>query len=157
MNYTKVPWKYKVHEGFAYKLQCQYTIAREYETPYFALTADGWLLISSLYCWDGATKFPDFDWIKTPSAIHDALHQLIVDGIIPESENDLIDQELALAIEGNHATRWTKQVLLKLRGWYVRKATNTVNEKAGSKPKVYHLPKLKHEVTLDRYHWLTGR
>lgn len=157
VKYTRIPWKYKVAEPFAYKLQCQYTIKEDYHCPYFSITTDGWLIIYDLYAWDGATWFPDFDWIKTQSAIHDALHECIRLGIIPESENDLIDKELELAIMGNPATRRTKQAVLKLRGWYIGKATNTVNEKAGSKPKVYDLPRLKHETTLDQYHWITGR
>lgn len=147
MKYSRIRWKYRVEEGFAYKLQGQYTIKQDYHTPYFSITTAGWLLVYTLYGWDGATSFPDFDWIKTPSAIHDALHAAIAAGIIPESENNLIDKELELAIEGNPGKRW----LLQLRGWYVRKGTNTVNEKAGWKPNVIELPRLKHEYTLTQY------
>lgn len=152
MKYSKIKWKYKVEEGFAYKLQCKFSIKERYECPYFTVATDGWLLIFNLYAWDGATKFPDFDWIKTPSAIHDALHNLIAEGIIPESENDLIDKELELAIEGNPGKRW----LLNLRGWYVRKGTNTVDEKAGTKSKIHELPRLQHEISLKRFYEMSG-
>lgn len=152
MKYSRIRWKYKVEEGFAYKLQCKYTIKEDYHTPYFSITTSGWLLIYTLYGWDGATKFPDFEWIKTPSALHDALHNAIAAGIIPESENDLIDTELELAIQGNPGKRWA----LKIRSWYVRKGTNTVDEKAGWKPKVIELPRLKHEYTLTEYALITN-
>jgi len=147
VKYSRIRWKYKVEQGFAYKLQCAYTIKQDYGTPYFTLTTTGWLLVHTLYAWDGATKFPDFDWIKTPSAIHDALHAAIAAGAIPESENDLIDKELELAIAGNPGKRW----LLKARGWYVRKATNAVDEKAGAVAEIIELPRLQNEYTLAEY------
>lgn len=118
-----------------------------YEDDYFSITRDGWLLIFKGFAWDGATKFPDFDWIKTPSLIHDALHNAIALGIIPESQNDLIDKELELAIGANKGKRW----LLNFRGWYVRKATNTVNEKAEGLRPAKQLPRLKHEISLAEY------
>lgn len=153
MKYRRVRWKYQVAEGFAYKLQCQYSYLKvPFSTPYFAITATGWLLIFERYNWDGATKFPDFDWIKTPSAIHDALHVAIQLGCIPESDNDLIDKELELAIEGNKTSRWAKHKLLQFRGWYVRKATNMVDEKPGELPPPVELPQLEHELSLREYY-----
>ncbi len=156
MKYSPIRWKYRVAEPFAYRLNCKFSLTAPYSCPYFALTMDGWLLIFEVYAWDGATKFPDFDWIKTPSAIHDALHNAIAAGAIPESENDLIDKELELAIRGNPAARWTKQLLVKLRGWYVRKATNTVNEKKGAAPPVFTVPKLQNEYTIAEFRRITG-
>jgi hypothetical protein len=151
MKYIRIPWKYKVAEGFAYRLKCSYTIAEPFANDYFGLSMDGWLLIYKTYAWDGATKFPDFDWIKTPSAIHDALHEAIRLGAIPEAENDLIDKELELAIEGNPAVCWLKRQMLRLRGTYVRNATHWVDEEAGSTPKVYTVPPIEGEITLDEY------
>lgn len=150
MKYSRVKLRYRVRGGgFAYLLKGAFTLpTTDYVTPYFTLTTRGWLLIRDIYAWDGATKFPDFDWIKTPSCIHDVLHQLIADGVLPESENDLIDEELEYAIDGNVGKRW----LMKARGWYVRKATNTVDEKAGTQPEVFELPPLPNEITLEQYH-----
>lgn len=154
MKYSNIAWRYRVEDGgFAYKLQCAFTIDKPYSCPYFALTTDGWLIVFSTYAWDGATKFPDFDWIKTPSAIHDALHNAINAGAIPESENDLIDKELELAINGNPGKRW----LMRFRGWYVRLATNHVDEHAGVGPKVYTLTPLKHELSMREYYEITQR
>jgi hypothetical protein len=83
VKYSRIRWKYKVEQGFAYKLQCKYTIKQDYSTPYYTITTAGWLLLHTLYAFDGATWFPDFDWIKTPAAIHDALHAAIAAGVIP--------------------------------------------------------------------------
>lgn len=151
MRYT-AGWKYRVEEGFAYKLQCEYGLSEDAVTPWFTLTSDNWLLVMPGYASDGATWFPDFDWIKTPAiAIHDPLCQAIEMGILPESMNDLIDQELRRAIEGNQATRWLKRQALKLRGAYVRKATNLANSRAGKSKKVHELPRLIGEYTLAEY------
>jgi len=140
-------WKYRVESSIAYKLQCAYDFTAPHDGGWFAITLDGWLLIFAGFAWDGATKFPDFDWIKTPSLIHDALHNAIALGVIPEHQNDLIDKELELAINGNIGKKW----MLKFRGWYVRTATGTANEKKGQIKKPKELPRLPNEITLDEY------
>lgn len=153
MKYSKQLWRYRVEgNGFAYKLQGKFTIT-PYSGPYFAITADGWLLVSGIYGWDGATMFPDFRWMMTASAIHDALHNAILVGAIPESENDLIDEELNLAVRGNMGKQW----LLKLRGWYVRAGTQLVDQKAGATAKVHNIPPLQHEISMEEYYKRVGR
>lgn len=151
MKYTK-GWAYRVEGGgFAYRLHEKYTVTKDYHCLYFSIVRDRWgdlwLIIRQSYCWDGATKFFDFPWIMAPSAIHDALHQAIHAGVIPENENDLIDSELEHAIEGNRGKRWA----LKVRGFYCRRATNWVNEKAGSEIAPIELPLLKNERSIEHY------
>ena len=50
------------------------------------------LLIMKGYCYDGATFFPDFGWIKVPSLIHDALCQLVRIGLMHDTHQVQIDQ-----------------------------------------------------------------
>lgn len=146
MIYSK-NWAYRVEMGgFAYRLNQKYTITEDHHCRYFSLMKDGHLLIRESFNWDGATKFFDFKWILTPSAIHDALHQAIQYGWIPESENNLIDKELEQAICGNVGKKW----LLKIRGLYVRKATNWVDQKIGEDSYV-ELPTLENEMRISDY------
>lgn len=146
-------WKYRNHNGFAYKLQHDYGLAEDYESRFLLMTTDNWLLVLDGYSWNGADCFPDFDWIKTPSLIHDALLELVAEGVLPESLNDQIDREIEAAIVGNAGKRW----LLKLRGWYVKRGTNLAQTRKGDTKKVYNLPRLKHEVSMSEYQRITGR
>jgi hypothetical protein len=154
-------WKYRTESGgFAYKLQCQYQSITEYDCPWWALVECGgqwWAIIKNRYSWNGANSFPDFGWIMTPSCLHDMLHEAIDIGAIGTEDNDTIDKELEIAIEGNPASRWAKRQLLKTRGWYVRKATNTADQELGEGVKIYTLPKLLHEYTMQEFFRITGR
>jgi len=153
MRYSK-GWKYRVEGGFAYKLQCQYSSIIEYVGAWFSILSvngEWWLLVEDRYAWNGANRFPDFDWIMAQSCIHDALHEAIDIGVIGTEDNDTIDRELDLAIQGNPATRASKKALLAFRGWYVRKATNTADQKQGEGVKIYALPKLANEYTLAEF------
>lgn len=144
-------WRYRVEDGLAYKLHYDYRLSEDAVTPWFTLTADNWLIVQPGYASDGATMFPDFDWIKTPAiAIHDPLCQAIELGILPESMNDQIDRELQLAILAQ-PYGGLKNRLAKLRGWYVRKATNLADSRAGKSKKVHELPRLIGEYTLAEY------
>jgi hypothetical protein len=149
-------WKYRAEKGgFAYKLQCQYANIKPFSCPWWALTehkGDWWLLIFDRYAWNGANKFPDFEWIMTQSCIHDALHEAIDIGVIGTGDNDMIDKELDIAIQGNPASRASKKALLAFRGWYVRKATNTADQKQGEGIKIYELPRLKNEYTMTEFY-----
>lgn len=150
-------WKYRLESGLAYKLRYDYGLKQDFQTEWYNITTDNWLLLFPGYAWDGATKFPDFNWILTPSAIHDALHCAIRDGAIPESMNNLIDDELQDAITGNPASKSIKRGLLKLRGWYVGTATHLVNQKASGPEKVCNVPKLNREITLGQFYQRSGK
>lgn len=58
------------------------------------ITADGLLMISAGYAWDGATMAPDSKSIMRASLIHDALYQLIRMGILPPSRRVIADDIL---------------------------------------------------------------
>jgi hypothetical protein len=146
-------WKYRNHDGMAYKLQFDYGLPEDHNGRFLILTSDNWLLIMDGYSWNGANCFPDFDWIKTPSLIHDALLELVAEGILPESLNDQIDREIEEAISGNKGKQW----LLKFRGWYVKRGTNLVETRKGDITKVLSLSKLKRELTISEYQRITGR
>lgn len=157
-NYTAY-YKYRLTEPLAYKLQFDYGLEQDVIEEYYTITTDNWLLLHRHYAWNGADCFPDFDWIKIPSAIHDALLQAIADGHLPESSrmNDQIDKELAVAIGSRSTSGWLKRMGYAFRGTYVNRATNLANTHKGDTIPSKRLPPLEHECTLEEFFRRTGR
>lgn len=130
--YTK-GWKYQLDEDITFKLHYDYSVKEPYSCQYYSIDTDNNLTIYRGCCWDGPTWFPDFKWMMRPSLIHDVLHWLIAKGVIHEVYNDLIDMELEHWIKKNKGM----PRLYRFRGWYVRVATNRVNQRKGQIKKVY--------------------
>ena len=134
---------YMLAEPAVHQIHTPLTILHDYENEWYAVRRDSRTLVAKRFCgWDGATKFPDFNWILEGSLWHDILHWLIAKGVIPESENDLIDQELAYIIRkcgGPKARGRTTDMLLKARSKYVQIATGLANEKEGAVIPIYKL------------------
>jgi len=133
----KSGFKYQLENNWRWHLKEEFTIKRDFKNDYYGITRDGWLYAYKGCAWDGATLFPDFDWIMEGSLGHDILHWLIEKGIIPELENDLIDKELEHIIKvRGKVPRFGGKWLLNMRAWYVRKATNLVDQKYGVGKKI---------------------
>lgn len=64
------------------------------ENRFISLLPSGRLTLWAGYAWDGATWFVDFDWIMRGSVVHDALYQLIAEGMLPPEARRLADDEL---------------------------------------------------------------
>lgn len=129
-------FKYQLEADWHWKLKGDFTIARNYHNRYYWVSTDGHLGAFAGCAWDGATFFPDYRWILEGSLGHDLLHWLIAKGIIPESQNDLIDKELAEIIKARAPLPRLLPMpvaikLLHARAWMVRKGTNLVNQKSG--------------------------
>tara|TARA_R110000772_G_scaffold217958_1_gene328554 strand:- start:548 stop:958 length:411 start_codon:yes stop_codon:yes gene_type:complete len=134
-EYTK-GWKYQLCDPVEIQLKTDIEITKYFGNGYYQAYSGGKIRILAGCCWDGPTWFPDFKWMMKPSLIHDVLHWLIAQGVIPESDNDKIDAELALWIKEG---KGKDSKLFNFRAWYVRKATNMVNQKAGDIKKRYQL------------------
>lgn len=104
------PIKYKA--GYKYQLVEDYWVQTPVrwrdviDTDYIRLMPDGWLLIRKGYAWDGATFFPDFDWIVRGSLIHDALYQLIRERRLPVETKEIADRLLAECCKEDRAWSW---------------------------------------------------
>lgn len=104
------PIKYKA--GYKYQLVECYSAQTPVrwrdviDTDYIRLMPDGWLLIRKGYAWDGATFFPDFDWIVRGSLIHDALYQLIRERRLPVETKEVADYFLAECCKEDQAWNW---------------------------------------------------
>lgn len=134
LRYTK-GWKYQTDQTIGFKLHNKFTIKPGgYKNQYYSISEDGVLVAYRGCCWDGATWFPDFEWMMIPSLIHDILHWLIAKGVIPESENDLIDKELVSWVAPNSNRL---KVLAARR--LIKRATNLVDQRVGQEKKVYEV------------------
>jgi hypothetical protein len=77
-------------EGFKYQLQSDYLIRLPFPAPYVVLdhefitiTTDNYLLIKAGYAWDGPSgPTVDTSNFMRGSLVHDALYQLMRDGIL---------------------------------------------------------------------------
>jgi hypothetical protein len=136
--------KYQLFEDTKYDLQLQgIAITESYDGKFYGVDKDQRVLWAKAgFAWDGATSFPDFNWILEASLWHDVLHLLIAQGGIPTSENNKIDEELARAIRllgGHESDGRVADIMLKLRSGYVRRATNLVHQKVVQARPVYEL------------------
>ena len=135
--------KYMLSEPSSWKLISDITITRPFENEFFAVDPDTRVLTAKRWCaWDGATKFPDFPWILEGSLWHDIMHWLIAEGVIPEEENNLIDEELGhiiRALGGPKGKGKIKQLLLAFRSKYVELGTHLADEEVGGKIPIYKL------------------
>jgi hypothetical protein len=88
--------------GYRYITQCAYvadlpaTFNKDINSRFAAISAQQ-LIIMSMYAWDGAS-FILFQWCGTParwlvpSLIHDALYQLVREGLIGREHREAIDR-----------------------------------------------------------------
>lgn len=94
--------------------------------------ADGtwWLHLAKGFQWNGANFYPDWDFIKIPSARHDVNHWLIERGVISPWENAAIDKQLEDDINNSKTPIGIFEgglIPKVIRSWLIRRATNLCN------------------------------
>jgi len=95
----------------------------EYSCRYYCLTKSGWLSILIGFAWDGASG-PTLDTKNSQrgSAAHDALCQMIENGILPKSFRESADQILYDILREDKMAKWRAslwyKVLRKVGGAY---------------------------------------
>lgn len=113
--YYQTDIKHIVNEQWEWKLVGDFKPLYEYDGKWYALQKrdDGWYIVAKIGCaWDGATFFPDFKWIMQASLGHDILLWLIAKGVIAESKNDLVDDEIKHIIKAR--TKFRIDLIIKL-------------------------------------------
>ena len=82
------------------------------------LTGDGRLTIQRGYCWDGASG-PTFDTASTmrPSLVHDALYQLMREGLLPQDFRLPADLCLERIMLSEYRGDWPKWHAFRVRYW----------------------------------------
>ena len=87
--------KYKYILQSAVEIQAKVKVDKESTIGPLTIRPDGYLLIQPGYAWDGATGCPDFNSILYPSLIHDAMYQLMREGVLnSETDRKIADQLL---------------------------------------------------------------
>tara|TARA_R110000803_G_scaffold28011_10_gene65135 strand:- start:5211 stop:5612 length:402 start_codon:yes stop_codon:yes gene_type:complete len=117
-------YKYQIHE------ECHLltpVTGHNSEHPYISLWTDGRLAIREGYAWDGPSGFVTVhtDNLMTPSLVHDALYQLMREGLLPESRRLDVD----LCLRG----MCLKRGMWRIRAAYIYKAVRAFGVSAASK------------------------
>ena len=106
--------------GYKHQLVAEYIHQCHFDFPSYQNAAflafwDRNLYIKEGYAWDGASG-PGIDTrnIMRGSLVHDALYQLIREGLLPRTYRGLADQELYLVCRADG--------MFRLRAWWVKKA-----------------------------------
>ena len=121
MKYTKrKPYKYRLYADYSYYVD----IAALQVSPseYIKLT-QGYIFIKKGYTWDGATD-PAIDTknFMIGSLVHDALYQLIREGVIDKDDKDKCDVILRdICLE---------QGMSRIRAWWVYQGVKRFGHKA---------------------------
>ena len=107
----------RYRDGYKYQLVETYTcktsiVGQQSESEFIKLDDDGTLTIRRGYAWDGPSG-PAIDTknFMRGSLVHDALYQLMREGLIPESLRDAADRVLRDICREDGMTA--------LRGWWV--------------------------------------
>ena len=116
-------YKYNLHSDLEYETGI--TVENPKDLKWLEITATGRLIIRKGYSWDGPSG-PSIDTkdFMQGSLIHDALYQLIREGVLPQSVRiraDEILKEVCL-----------KDGMSKLRAWYVYQAVRSFGASAAA-------------------------
>ena len=123
----------RYRDGYKYQLVEYYTVVvavrpeTMIETEYLRLHPDGTLTIGQGYAWDGPSG-PTFDTknFMRGSLVHDALYQLIGEGLIPMSDRAIADNELRrICLEDG---------MSEARAWWVYQAVKLFGNTAAATP-----------------------
>ena len=117
----------KYRAGYKYQLVEPYVCQTAITPPvhvahdYLVLKTDGVLIINAGYAWDGASgPTVDTKSFMRGSLVHDALYQLMREGLIDLSWRNAADQELRrLCVEDGMSC---------MRAWWVYRAVNNCGE-----------------------------
>lgn len=118
-------YKYQLVEG--YHTTVEIFPSSMVRHDYISLTPQGFLSIRKGYAWDGPSG-PTFDTksFMRGSLVHDALYQLIGEGLIPMSEREQADKELRrICLEDGMSAA---------RAWWVYHAVRLFGNNAAETP-----------------------
>lgn len=123
----------RYRDGYKYQLVETYRIGVAIRPPkpvwngYIHLDIDGTLTIAKGYAWDGPSG-PTFDTknFMRGSLVHDALYQLIGEGMIPLAAREAADNELRrICLEDGMSS---------VRAWWVYQAVRLFGDTAAATP-----------------------
>lgn len=116
INVTNLGWfgkyKWRLNETYVYFIPIK-DFNGHGANDYVSITQHGKLFIKKGYCWDGASGPTwDTDSCRRGSMVHDALYQLIREGIIPKTCKGIADKILHDILIEDGMWKW------RADGWY---------------------------------------
>ena len=119
-------YKYQLAEEF--RIQTDIKPASDCVMEFITLRMDGLLIIRKGYAWDGPSG-PTFDTkdFMRGSLVHDAIYQLIGEGLILRTWKVYADESLSLVCG--------EDGMWKIRQWWVYQGVDKGGSKTGSIPK----------------------
>jgi len=120
------------HEDLSADKKYRFTLAEDvlvetgilnyaFESDYLKLDKQGNLVMKNRYAWDGATGAKDTRAFIFPSALHDALYQLIRLNVLPTRYRAYADRLLRLAAIAQNMSgvkAWLAYFVVRFAGWY---------------------------------------
>lgn len=91
MSINKVDYKYQISSNMEFQTP---VFGYDIDEDYYSLDSLGKLMLKKGYAWNGATLAIDTESFKRPSAVHDALYQMIKTKAIPASKRIVADKLL---------------------------------------------------------------
>lgn len=110
-------WKWITHVKKRFVLQGLDFQGVTHEGPFLKIS-NNVLTIAKGYAWDGASSImPDITSVMSASLYHDALYQLMREGVLPQTARKRIDQifrEVCIASGMNRPLAWTAYRAVRL-------------------------------------------
>ena len=125
----------KYRSGYKYQLARAFDVQTSIIPPtvlvseFMVMDRNGLLIVNAGYAWDGATCFPDMKSIMRGSLIHDALYQLMREGLLPSHWKDSADEELRRACVHDGMSKWLAQAVYLAVQKFGKLATDPRNKK----------------------------
>jgi len=110
MIHYKKGYKYQLAQD--YRIRTEITLGAPISFDYLYLSMSGWLRIRAGYAWDGASG-PTFDTKNSMrgSLVHDALYQLIRNGLLPGKGCQQAADDLLFEICREDGMSWLRAIL----------------------------------------------
>lgn len=91
---------------------------KDINTPYISLSRNGILIIHAGYSWDGATFAIDTKDFMRGSLAHDALYQLMGDGLLPFSYRKQADKLLVKLCKEDGMSSFRAAYVYRMVRWF---------------------------------------
>ena len=105
MKYSKVQYKYYLEETVSIQTSLR-PVQSAIVPGYIFLGVDGKMIIYSRYAWDGATGGVNFKGNRLAVLVHDAIYQLIREGLIDVSVKEQADKDLRDMMIAEGSWKW---------------------------------------------------
>ena len=116
-QWRKIPkhWKYQLTKDYHQKTKIRYW--NTVRAKFITLFPDGQIVIKKGYAWDGSTVVMDTKACMRPSLVHDALCQLIDEGLLNIKHREAVDKLYRDMCIADGMWKWHAD----LRYWGLRK------------------------------------